>query len=266
MVSRGRRSAILLGVIQHAHSTDQISHEIVARITGVLRPWRIVLFGSRARGDARAASDYDVLVEIEGGDDPDGVLRRRVQDLVSACTASVDVHVRPPGEIERRRDDPGALEWDVARDGVVLYAAAPGPSIPARAFERPTDPPESLREWLEVAMQDLRLCRDLAARNDGYWAQMCFLAQQASEKHMKAALVAHRVRPPRTHDLIELVEQLQAIGCDLRQLDGECRLLRQHAVATRYPAARRLSEVDARAALAAAERVVAAVGRHLSSR
>lgn len=34
----------------------------VSRMTRDLRPSRVILFGSRARGDSRPTSDYDVLV------------------------------------------------------------------------------------------------------------------------------------------------------------------------------------------------------------
>jgi predicted nucleotidyltransferase len=42
--------------------TERILDAIVARIEAVARPERIVLFGSRARGDARDNSDFDLLV------------------------------------------------------------------------------------------------------------------------------------------------------------------------------------------------------------
>jgi predicted nucleotidyltransferase len=56
-------------VIQRAVSRDAIPDEVVRRITSAITPWRIVLFGSRARGSAKAHSDYDFYVEIDADRD-----------------------------------------------------------------------------------------------------------------------------------------------------------------------------------------------------
>jgi predicted nucleotidyltransferase len=50
-------------MIQRAARVD-LTSEIIACITQAVRPWRIVLFGSRARGDHRDESDYDIYVEV----------------------------------------------------------------------------------------------------------------------------------------------------------------------------------------------------------
>ena len=50
-------------------SADTLLNEVITRIRRVLHPERIVLFGSRARGEARPGSDYDLLV-IQESDQP----------------------------------------------------------------------------------------------------------------------------------------------------------------------------------------------------
>jgi predicted nucleotidyltransferase len=45
---------------------------IVQRIAEALEPEKIILFGSRARGDAREDSDADLLIVV-----PDGIWRAR---------------------------------------------------------------------------------------------------------------------------------------------------------------------------------------------
>lgn len=44
--------------------------EIVRKIAEAFRPRRIVMFGSRARGDTRPDSDLDLTVEMETDDPP----------------------------------------------------------------------------------------------------------------------------------------------------------------------------------------------------
>lgn len=252
-------------MIQLATSGDAVVQEVVARITGALRPppWRIVLFGSRARGNARKHSDYDFYVEIDAPDDE--VLRAiqsRIFRLFSGTSPSKDFKVARRGALERRRDDPGTIEWDVAREGKVVYADPEATTdIAPRDRVREPSPrePESLGEWLDTAERDLRHRALLHDAPDDYSAEICWLSHQTVEKYMKALLVSRWVRPARTHDLGKLLEALRSAGIELPALDDDCELLTEHAIAPRYGAALTLQEDDARIASEAADRVIAAV-------
>lgn len=256
-------------MIQRADSREEILREIAVRITGAVRPWRIVLFGSRARGDPKDDSDYDIFIEVEADRAALKEVDTQIRQLFSGSGWPLDFKVRARGEIERRRDDPGTIEWDVARDGQVLYADPAAPSIRVssdRVREPSPEPPESVHEWLESAERDLRHCHDLRDTGRDYSPEICWLSHQTTEKHMKALLVARRIRPPRTHDLSELLLALRGAGFELPGLDTDCKLLTTHAITPRYPAGLDLGEEDARAAFAAAERVVAAVRLQLPPR
>jgi HEPN domain-containing protein/predicted nucleotidyltransferase len=251
---------------------EDIASIIAARILTVVRPWRIVLFGSRARGDAKEHSDYDVYVEVDPGT---ATLKQIHSDLYNLCAGTgthVDVKVHEPGTIERRRNDPGTIEWDVAREGRVLYAhpdASTSLTPTGRVREArdgDTQPAESLAEWLETARRDLRLCQRLLQEPDGFWPDVCWYSHQTSEKHLKALLVSHRVRPHRTHDLTGLLTALRQAGCEMPGIDDDCQLVSKHATTPRYPAGNDLGEDDGRAAYAAAERIVAGVERDLPRR
>jgi predicted nucleotidyltransferase len=95
---------------------EQITQTIVDRF----HPRRIVLFGSHARGEARADSDLDLFVEMESAASPP---ERAVQ--VSAVFGlrpwPLDLVVYTPEEVERLRGLNGTLLSAIEAEGKVLY-------------------------------------------------------------------------------------------------------------------------------------------------
>lgn len=88
-----------------------------------VQPSRVILFGSRARGDSRPDSDYDLVVELAFERTEYDETYGRVSTALSGAKngAATDLLIRAPGEIERKRDDPGYMDWEIARDGIILY-------------------------------------------------------------------------------------------------------------------------------------------------
>ena len=268
MLPGDAEQAILPGMIQRARS-DDVPREIAARITAALKPWRIVLFGSRARGTAGTDSDYDIFVEFDTDRGTLKNLDAQVRALFRDSPWTLDLKLQSRGELERRRDDPGTIEWDVAREGKVLYAD-PTASIdiaPPKGVREPSpQPPESTQEWLKTAKRHFRLARVLLDAVDDFYPQICFASHQCAENFMKALLVSKHARPERTHDLTKLLKALRRAGCTLSGLDADCEALTEHAITPRYPAGNDLGEDDARLAFAAAERIVVALRAELPPR
>ncbi|HWU91089.1 MAG TPA: nucleotidyltransferase domain-containing protein [Kofleriaceae bacterium] len=99
-----------------------VPSELIARIVDVLRPLQVWLFGSRARGGARADSDWDFMAIL-----PDGAPER---DLDTASVWSrlrdlrlrrVEVFTMTREEFETWRHSLGTLAEIVASTGVVVY-------------------------------------------------------------------------------------------------------------------------------------------------
>jgi predicted nucleotidyltransferase len=97
--------------------------DAVDRIVREFRPLKVILFGSRARGDARAESDVDLLVVM-----PDawaGARRRAAAvGIVRALRdlpVAKDVVVTTPEEIARRGGLVGTVLQRALAEGAVLY-------------------------------------------------------------------------------------------------------------------------------------------------
>ena len=99
---------------------DGLMDNIVRRIVETAQPDKIILFGSRARGDARPESDFDVLV-IKESSEPR--YRRSVPLYVALADlpAEVEVMVYTPEEIEEWRKVPQAFVTTAVREGMTIY-------------------------------------------------------------------------------------------------------------------------------------------------
>lgn len=90
------------------------------RIIARFRPLKVILFGSRARADARPDSDVDLLVVMAGTPDKRALaieMRRSVRDLPLAK----DIIVTTPEELGRRGDMPGSVLRAALREGRVIF-------------------------------------------------------------------------------------------------------------------------------------------------
>jgi predicted nucleotidyltransferase len=93
---------------------------IVRTIVAAMRPHRIVLFGSRARGDAHEDSDIDLMIEM------DTALAKpyremEIDKLFGLRDWSMDVFVYTPDEVQRLRHDVGTVVHVAEQEGEVLY-------------------------------------------------------------------------------------------------------------------------------------------------
>jgi HEPN domain-containing protein len=92
----------------------------------------------------------------------------------------------------------------------------------------------SPQEWLRHAQSDIRLAR-LALKEEILPEQICFHAQQAAEKALKAVLLHKKVDFPFTHDLEELVEVSMNGGIAVPDELHDLGNLTPYAVQARYP-------------------------------
>ncbi len=104
--------------------TDTLIHQMVHAIVEEVDPERVILFGSRARGEEQQGSDVDlVVVEAE----PFGPKRSRHKEMVrlykvlADFPVSADVLVYSHDEVDYWRDSLNHVLARALREGKVLY-------------------------------------------------------------------------------------------------------------------------------------------------
>ena len=116
-------------------------------------------------------------------------------------------------------------------------------------------PPDDPVEWLNRAKSSLALARQQSS--EIYPEDLCFQAQQAAEKAIKAIFISKHLVFPYIHDLLQLMAVLEKSGTPIPQNIKATAKLSLYAALTRYPGiGDPVSEKEYLEALALAERVV----------
>jgi len=93
---------------------------------------------------------------------------------------------------------------------------------------------EYIKNWLFRANEDIAVIINLVDSGTEYYTStICFHAQQAVEKFLKAFLVSHDIDFPRTHDLDFLLLECQKIDQEAFEID--LKSLTDFGVSARYP-------------------------------
>ena len=104
--------------------TEELLQDVVRAILEEVDPEMIILFGSRARGDARPDSDLDLLVVVSAAV---GKKRSRHQesvrlyDTLGGLGVPKDILVATTAEVEYWRDSLNHVLARALREGRVLY-------------------------------------------------------------------------------------------------------------------------------------------------
>ena len=97
--------------------------EIVRRLVEAVKPDRIILFGSRARGDADPDSDLDLLI-IKDSDTPRHQRTIPAYSALAGLGIPTDILWRTPAEIADWSRVPNHVVTRAMREGKVLYERA----------------------------------------------------------------------------------------------------------------------------------------------
>ncbi len=101
--------------------TADVLAYIVEKIVGAVAPRRIILFGSRSRGQETESSDLDLLVIHDSGR-PNREVRRQIERLLWGRRFAVDLLVATPEQVDRNVADGNPFYTrHILGEGKVLY-------------------------------------------------------------------------------------------------------------------------------------------------
>jgi len=89
--------------------------------------------------------------------------------------------------------------------------------------------------WLRRARSNLARARAHRGLPEVVYEDLCFDAQQAAEKALKAVLVHRRIALPKTHAIAELITLLESSGLEVPGNVRCATALTPYAVEARYP-------------------------------
>jgi predicted nucleotidyltransferase len=101
--------------------TPQTVSYVVEKIVQTVRPSKVIVFGSQARGNQHQGSDLDILVITRPGADREKV-RLEIEKALRGRRFDIDLLVRTPDDIawNTEAENPFYIR-DIFRDGQVMY-------------------------------------------------------------------------------------------------------------------------------------------------
>ena len=115
--------------------------------------------------------------------------------------------------------------------------------------------PEDPREWINRAYSSLNMAKK--DPNDVYLEDLCYNAQQAVEKAIKAVFIKYGIDFPFTHDIAELLSLLRGKIREFPEYVKQSINHTKFAILTRYPGiAPPIEQEDYEQAVIIAEKVV----------
>ena len=102
---------------------DAIIVAMIRRVVAAVRARRILVFGSRARGDHRPGSDLDLLVEVADGTDIQAC-SRQIRTVLADRTIGLDCIVVTSSDLLRCQAFPQHIVTIALSEGVWVHGSA----------------------------------------------------------------------------------------------------------------------------------------------
>ena len=193
-------------------SADPLALAVAEAVQQSVTPARVILFGSRARGDCRPDSDIDLMVITDAADTTAAELtakltaRERLRSLQTDL--GVDVVTMTVKAFRRACRANQHVAGQAFNQGVLMSGedlAAPG----LEPDGYPDHWPETARR-LQTVEEWLYHVNDMLDRESGPQRVMGFGAQQAVENALKAWLSTHNLPRNYGHELMPLWDEIRS--------------------------------------------------------
>ena len=99
---------------------DDLVASVVNTIAEAIRPEKVILIGSRARGEVTPESDIDLVI-VYAGRESKRDLKLRIRKLFPRQRFSMDLLVLTPDEFRREQAVANSAGRIATREGVVCY-------------------------------------------------------------------------------------------------------------------------------------------------
>jgi predicted nucleotidyltransferase/HEPN domain-containing protein len=198
---------------------------VVERIVADCAPSKILVFGSRARGEARADSDLDLLVLLPAPASDSFALRCHLRELLADLRLSIDILVSDPEHFAEHSSRINSVYHDAAEDGFPIWQDGRLDSFATgKPMKAGTD------ALLERAASDEATLLLPGIPEIPFGQHV----QAAIEKQLKALYNERNEKYPRTHDLKGLARELSQMGENLPPVSIELADLTIYALDLRY--------------------------------
>jgi uncharacterized protein len=104
--------------------TVQLPDGLLENIIRLINPRRVILFGSRARGDARENSDWDVMIVVDDDTRQEQVNWQVMGQVRRGVRAALELIPFRESTFRERQNVQGSLPWRAATEGLVVYERA----------------------------------------------------------------------------------------------------------------------------------------------
>jgi hypothetical protein len=162
----------------------RVPRDLLDPVVDYFKPQRVILFGSRARGEATRHSDIDLLVVDDDDTLPEKLTSQAgYEDHRSGHAADVFPMRAETFELDRRIV--GTLAAEADADGIVVYGSPKGAAMKSpdpRALWEPVE------DWLAAAAENRRVAATCLALDPPVRGAAAFHCRQAIEKLLKGFL------------------------------------------------------------------------------
>ena len=162
----------------------RVPRDLLDPVVDYFKPQRVILFGSRARGEAGRDSDIDLLVVVDDDTPPEKLTWKAVHEAHQSRRPA-DVFPMRAETFKRERNIVNTLGAEADTDGIIVYGS------PKESCMKTPDPPARWRavgDWLAVAEEDRRVAAACIAMEPPLRGVAAFHCQQAVEKLLKGFL------------------------------------------------------------------------------